>query len=410
MTLRAIALVALVALCSTAHAAPLPLSVEVLPNGLHVVLAPDPSVSSVVVHVRYNTGTADDDRGYAHLVERLMFDGTVHVHDFDAQIDAAGGWTSSATASDHVSVFELVPAEAVSLALWLEAERMAGLADGITDAGLAREVAAIGAERTASYGDHGYARVERAVEHALWPARGDVLGDGIAPTREELRGYIRAHLNPANAVLVIAGRFDEAAALGLVRRDFAWIPGGAIATRRSDVQPPLHAIALTVADPVPKVVVAFRANDDRAELAILAQLLGGRTSPLAHQLVDDGLASDLQAEVRDGEVRIAATVKPAIDPARVAAAIQRAIAELRTHERSPDDVARAVSSVEAELVARLETLAVRIDAIVEWSSHVGFVDTLGRARHALHAVTPASLLRVAKAVLAEQASVTVIGR
>src|SRR5271155_5610714 len=59
----------------------LPVVVRSLPNGLEVILAPDPSLSEASVAVRYRVGSADDPdglEGLAHLVEHLQFQGSQH--------------------------------------------------------------------------------------------------------------------------------------------------------------------------------------------------------------------------------------------------------------------------------------------------------------------------------------------
>ncbi|HEX5216755.1 MAG TPA: hypothetical protein VFV98_14935, partial [Vicinamibacterales bacterium] len=75
------ALVVIIAIASVARArlvfAPDPTATEDvhLRNGLHVILAPDPSAASVVVHVRYESGAASErpsEAGYTKLVEKLM--------------------------------------------------------------------------------------------------------------------------------------------------------------------------------------------------------------------------------------------------------------------------------------------------------------------------------------------------
>src|SRR5258708_7512623 len=50
--------------------------VETLPNGLRVIVEPNPSEAEVLVTVRYNVGAAFDpkkEKGIAHLVEHLTF-------------------------------------------------------------------------------------------------------------------------------------------------------------------------------------------------------------------------------------------------------------------------------------------------------------------------------------------------
>src|SRR5512134_2343054 len=53
-----------------------------LPNGLRVVMQPDTSVPTVAVAMTYDVGARDEapgHSGFAHLFERLMFQGSKHV-------------------------------------------------------------------------------------------------------------------------------------------------------------------------------------------------------------------------------------------------------------------------------------------------------------------------------------------
>ncbi len=86
-----------------------------LGNGLEVVLAPDPAVTSVVTHVWYHVGSKDEvagKTGFAHLFEHLMFKGSKHVPDgqFDLMLETAGGNNNGTTDNDRTNYFEQVPA------------------------------------------------------------------------------------------------------------------------------------------------------------------------------------------------------------------------------------------------------------------------------------------------------------
>src|SRR3954462_12137753 len=53
-----------------------------LPNGLEVILAPDPSIPLVAVNVWYHVGSGDEvpgRSGVAHLFEHMMFQGSKNV-------------------------------------------------------------------------------------------------------------------------------------------------------------------------------------------------------------------------------------------------------------------------------------------------------------------------------------------
>ncbi|HEY5925526.1 MAG TPA: insulinase family protein, partial [Kofleriaceae bacterium] len=235
------AIATLVVIASVARARPvvvidrLPVEHVDMRNGLHVILAPDDAASSVVVHVRYKSGAALErtiEAGYTNLLAKLMSAGSVHVKDFDARIEAAGGWANAQATHDYFAVTDSVPAHALDLVLWLEAERMAGLADGMTEAAVAAARDATVAEWRSAYVDEPYALVTRELQRALWVGEfarygNPVLGDGYhahVASVESVRRFARERLAPNHAILVVAGRFDRAAAKRLVERYFNWIP------------------------------------------------------------------------------------------------------------------------------------------------------------------------------------------
>ena len=66
----------------------IPFETYKLPNGLTVVLAPDPATPTVAVTVWYHVGSRDEKpgrTGFAHLFEHVMFTGAGHtpygIHD-----------------------------------------------------------------------------------------------------------------------------------------------------------------------------------------------------------------------------------------------------------------------------------------------------------------------------------------
>ena len=66
--------------------------------------------------------------GMAHLFEHLMFSGTPDVPDFDAPLSAAGGMSNAWTSNDYTNFYDVLPAVNIETALWLESDRMRGLA------------------------------------------------------------------------------------------------------------------------------------------------------------------------------------------------------------------------------------------------------------------------------------------
>ena len=67
---------------NTSNRVNIPIERLTLPNGLEVILSPDPRVPQVVVDVWYHVGSKNDvpgRTGFAHLFEHVMFTGSGHI-------------------------------------------------------------------------------------------------------------------------------------------------------------------------------------------------------------------------------------------------------------------------------------------------------------------------------------------
>jgi predicted Zn-dependent peptidase len=423
VTIRAIVALFVIAGFSRVVPPPDPLPVEqlTLPNGLRVMLAPDRSASSVAVHVRYDTGAASEragEAGYTRLLEALLGEGSVHVDDFAARVDAVGGWATTTTTSDSLAMTDQVPAHALDLVLWLEAERMAGLADGIDEAGLAHARELVAAEYRAAFVEDPYALVPREVQRALWrggPAgyAQPVLADVKAVDVAAIRRFARERLLPNRATVVITGGFEMPYARARVEHYFGWIPPRETTPApRVTLEPNTSAVRTTVKDPVAKVVVAFRCEPFDPAIELLGEVLANApSSRLVAAVVDRGLATDVRAEVthqRAAELRLVATPAAGVDPAKVADAIHAELAKLRTHPPSGAELGRARALLGTDFYIAMENPAVRAEQLARWA---GF----GRGG-ALLGVWPHLLRRThdVRATIARwldgRSAVTVIGR
>src|ERR1035438_242339 len=104
----------------------------VLDSGLKVLVVPDPTVPLVGVAVVYNVGFRSEPEGrtgFARLFEHMMFQGSPHVAKMEhgRLIESAGGRMNGHTLADLTAYYEALPASALELALFLEADRMASL-------------------------------------------------------------------------------------------------------------------------------------------------------------------------------------------------------------------------------------------------------------------------------------------
>ena len=217
-----------------AHAAPPP-TVTTLRNGLRVLLAPDSLATAVDVAVWYPAGTRWEPQGMAGvspLVSRLMYRGSAKFPDgaHARRLLAEGATLGNSNTPDASSYWQTLPAEALPLALRLEADRMTGLAapagafeaarafarsDRRNRAGASPMARGLGRLVATAFGDGAYGRSAYGED-----------ADLRRLTAAGVEAWRRAHYGPGGALLTIVGRFEPAGTLAYVRSLFESIPRG----------------------------------------------------------------------------------------------------------------------------------------------------------------------------------------
>lgn len=297
----------------------LPIQRARLDNGLRVVLSPDSSVPTVAIAVYYDVGSRVEEpgrTGFAHLFEHLMFEGTRSLRkgEFDRLLALYGADSNATTSEDRTNYFEMLPANALELGLFLEADRMRAL--DITAEAFENQRITVTEERRQTYENQPYAlsflRRDELLYEGYFPYAHSTIGDardlemsGVSPA-EQLRRVVDFHSRyyaPDNAVLAIAGDFDPDAAMAMVRRQF-----GPITARRGaswvapTFEPHLGERRESIVDPhaqTPGLHLAWRIppyrSEDHYALELLTSVLGGgESSRLYRALVHD---QELLAEV-----------------------------------------------------------------------------------------------------------------
>ena len=100
-----------------------------LPNGLHVLLAPDSSKPTTTVNITYRVGSRHEnygETGMAHLLEHMAFKGTPRHPHIPKDLQDHGAQFNGSTSSDRVNYFETLAAtdENLDFAIDLEADRL----------------------------------------------------------------------------------------------------------------------------------------------------------------------------------------------------------------------------------------------------------------------------------------------
>jgi predicted Zn-dependent peptidase len=237
---------------SAAHAQTRPFTVPVvyktLPNGLRVVVSENHAAPVVVVEVMYRIGFRIEPKnrtGFAHLFEHLMFQGSEHVEKFEHVriVNENGGVLNGSTRFDHTNYFEVMPSNALELAMWLEADRMKSLK--ITPENLKNQQDVVSEEVRVNvlnqpYGAFEWLGLPQKANTNWYNAHnfyGD-LADLEAATLEDVKKFFDTYYAPNNAVLVVVGDTTADEVMALAAKHFGPIPSRPQPSRPDISEPP----------------------------------------------------------------------------------------------------------------------------------------------------------------------------
>ncbi len=201
-----------------------------LDNGLRVVMLVDHTSPTVAVDVVYDVGGRNEERGrsgFAHLFEHMMFQGSANVPrgEHFKLVTSHGGTLNGTTSEDRTNYFEMLPSSELGLALFLEADRMKSL--DVSQKNFENQRAVVKEEYRMRVENAAYVpaeiRLQELVYQGYWPYEHSAIGTMRDLDRAELdwvRAFHASYYAPNNAVLSIAGDFDEGEAMALVRRYF----------------------------------------------------------------------------------------------------------------------------------------------------------------------------------------------
>lgn len=206
----------------------------VLPNGLRVIVHEDKSTPMAAVDVMYDVGSRDENEnqtGFAHLFEHLMFGGSVNIPSYDEPLQMAGGDNNAYTTNDLTNYYIQLPAENIETAFWLESDRMLSLAFDEKSLGVQRKVVCEEFKEhyiNKPYGDawHKMRELAYTVHPYRWMTIGKELSHVENARLQDVRDFFSKHYNPANAILSVAGNITVDQIRALAGKWFGDIPAG----------------------------------------------------------------------------------------------------------------------------------------------------------------------------------------
>lgn len=349
-----------------------------LDNGLTVLVNTDRKAPVVALSVWYGVGSKNEPKGktgFAHLFEHLMFNGTENVPgDFFQPLQQVGATDLNGTTwFDRTNYFETVPTAALDMTLMMESDRMGHLLGAVTQAVLDNQRKVVQNEKR--QGDNNpFGMVEYEQLENLYPSGHPYhhstigsMADLDSASLDDVKGWFKDHYGPNNAILALSGDIDLATAKAKVTKWFGDIPSGPSVKPVSAPVPTLPApLAKTIKDQVATTriyrmwAVPGLDNPDYLPLDLAASVLGGLASSrlddalVRQQKVAVAVSADAEIFAQAAQFVVKADVTPGQDPAKVAAALDAAIAQFVKEGPSADEMLRAATSATAGEIRGLE--------------------------------------------------------
>ena len=390
-----------------------------LANGLRVLLFPDPSKQTTTVNITYLVGSRHEgygETGMAHLLEHMVFKGSSRHKDIPQELTAHGSRPNGTTWYDRTNYFETFAAteENLDWALDLEADRMVN--SFIAKKDLETEFSVVRNEFEIGENNPQNVLIQRMMSTAyLWHNYGkSTIGSREDIERvpiENLQAFYRNWYQPDNAILVVAGKFDETRTLGKIQKLFGAIPKP---TRKlpatwtvEPAQDGERTVMLRRVGDVQMVGALYHvpagSHPDFAAVSVLAFILGDTPSGRLHKaMVETQKASSAFGfawQLHDpGALMLGAEVRTdkSVDEAREI--MLRVVGEAASKPPTTDDVRRARESLLKNWETTMRNSEFAAIQLSEWAGR-GDWRLMFLHPDRLEAVKPDDVLRVATAYL-----------
>jgi zinc protease len=288
-----------------------------LDNGLRVLLYPDGSKPKVTVNLTVFVGSRHEgygETGMAHLLEHMLFKGTPDHPKIPKELKDRGADFNGTTWVDRTNYFETLPAndDNLKFAIGMEADRL--VHSHVKQEDLLSEMTVVRNE---------FERGENSPEAILnqrvsavayeWHNYGkSTIGNRSDIERvpiKNLQAFYRKYYQPDNAMVIVAGNFDEEKALNYVQEYFGAIPAPQRKLDQTYTEEPPQdgerTVTLRRVGDVALVEAAYHipagGHPDMAALDVLSNILGqGPSSRLYKALIETKKATDVKAYIFPG--------------------------------------------------------------------------------------------------------------
>ncbi|GEM_PF-429662 len=351
-----------------------------LSSGFRVVLFEERKLPEVALNIMFHIGSKDEkegERGYAHLFEHLMFQGSLNSPvDYFKALEKFGARVNGGTMEDRTIYFDVFPKDLLEYVFFLESDRLKNLFPFITEDRLLNQIEVVKNEKRQIIENQPYGIVDEAISELLFPEnhpyRHPVIGyfeDLENATLKKMKSFFDRFYVPRNGSIAICGDFEKDKVIKLLEKYFGSIPSGKFVPPMNEWIPPI------VGNPFMRVfsnvalkrvyylwtVPSFFSNDNKNLILLSLLLSNGKDSPLQKRLVvENPYCQSVSASLFNGEVCgvfiISAILRKSENEKIVEKIIFEEINKIKNQGIEDKDFKSTLLSVESSRIKSLENI------------------------------------------------------
>ena len=199
-----------------------------LDNGLQVILITDQTQATTTVNIVYKVGSRHEgygEKGMAHLLEHMLFKGSEKHPEIPKELSAHGCFSNGTTTQDRTNYYESFTSSVENLnwALEMESDRMVN--SFISEEDLKTEFSVVRNEFERNE-NHPFMVMMKMIFSSAYTWHN--YGNAVVGSKEDiervsatsLKQFYKKYYRPKNAVLIVAGKFNESSTINKIAACF----------------------------------------------------------------------------------------------------------------------------------------------------------------------------------------------
>lgn len=404
--------------------------VQILPNGMHLVVFENHSAPVVSIQAWVRVGSADepeDMAGVSHLLEHMLFKGTQKrkVGEIAREIESNGGYINAFTTYDATVYYVTIASRYFETGIDILADAIQNSSFEQDELEKEKEVVIEEIKRSDDIPERKAMNDIFELAYKVHPYKRPIIGFAEkvkAITRERLIDYYKKWYSPDNITLVVSGDADRETMLVAVEKYFGGFKKSGARAAQRPLEPEQDALRVKVSKEnvfETQLILAFHIpgvlDKDIYAMDVLSSLMGeGDSSTLYKEIKrNKELVNSIYTYTytpKDAGVFIVGASLEAKDLENAIKSIWEEILKIREHPPGYNELSRSKIKIESDFIYQKETVEGIARQLGYFEAIIGDVHYEKKYLEGLNDIKADDITRVAeKYLVPDNLSIVILG-